>query len=293
MSQRDRDYGARLPTQFKEGATTRIARQLAQRRRRFADKVPGGAGDKTDLEDLSVEELELIPDAIKEEMAHTNDPEVALEIVFDHREDKGMEQEYGKEASIRIAARNEVSSDFQSLGNGFYRKGHQIWELQKLNDPDSPFRLVRKHEERHIDAMDRDLEDYTAGWIPDKASEGKLRQLVAAAKCECGHDDCPDDCPPSCPCKSKYATLKVGQKVSTIRDGRVAQAIILLIEEDDTADIEYSDGDMEEGMPLEMLFPLDLPMMPSIEECEMEDDDFEPEISEEKEDDDEGEDDEE
>lgn len=233
MNQRDKNYGAALPNQMKDGATVRIAQNLVQRRRKFADEIPGGVGDNANPTDFDPAELEA---GIQEELEHTNDLNIAREIAMDHLTEN---PNYYSKMAVRIASVNEVPESFTSVGGGVYKQGHQLWDLQKVQDPNQPFRLVRKHDERFSDMMDRDLDALSFG-----ASK--------TASVESSHD------------------IRVGEKVETIRDGRIAQGIVLVIEEaDDTADIEYEDGMVEEGCPLEMLTSLGLPGMPMLELVEM------------------------
>lgn len=55
-----------------------------------------------------------------------------------------------------IASLNEIPSDFERIGTGFYRQGHHLWQMSPA---DGGFVLVRKHGEDHV--IDYDPEPIT------------------------------------------------------------------------------------------------------------------------------------
>lgn len=120
--------------------------------------------------------------------------------------------------TIRLASLDEIPEGFEKSGSQ-YKQGHQIWELQAMAE--GGFRLIRKKEDRHVDARDRDFHELSASPRTASLQESEFR---------------------------------LGQRVSTIRDGRIANAVILMLNLDqDTADLRYPDGVEEEEVPLEMI----------------------------------------
>jgi len=65
------------------------------------------------------------------------------------------EEELGGEAShdetMHMASLQEIPTDFQKIGSGFYRQGHRIWELRAAEDEKGGYVLTRKREELAVD----------------------------------------------------------------------------------------------------------------------------------------------
>jgi hypothetical protein len=56
-----------------------------------------------------------------------------------------------EEGIVRLASLEEVPEGFTSVGSGFYRQGHAIWELRGAEDEDGGYVLARRREERAVD----------------------------------------------------------------------------------------------------------------------------------------------
>jgi len=55
----------------------------------------------------------------------------------------------------RVASLHDIPSDLTSLGAGFYRQGHRIWELRAAEDDEGGYVLTRKSEECAVDLRDQ------------------------------------------------------------------------------------------------------------------------------------------
>ena len=299
MNERD-NYRHRLPNGISEESYKRLAK--------FADRLPGGNADDMDTNEFDQYELNK---GIQEELEHTNNPEVAEEIAMDHLvgDPEYYTDDYEKEGFLHVGSMQDVPSEFEYMGKGFYRKGHSIWEL-KQDDGDLPFKLIRKREERSIDTLMRTAMSKTAqtdevadmwdnmsaddradllhdnGFDNDMISHlmhsswNELEELVDPNAVE----DVADSVEGFHGHEAKVSCIKVGQKVSTIYNGKLAEATVVVVNNDDTSDIKHDDGAMECGVPNDMLSVPMEPMMVMLEVEEEPGSAFKPEISEETED---------
>lgn len=112
-------------------------------------------------------------------------------------------------SSIRIDSSVGIPSEFTSLGAGFYRNAHSIWELRASEDDPGGYYLVRKREERAVDLRDD---------LPKTASQNTETRVDRH--------------------------LCVGMKVSLVRQGQILPVIVLTVE-DGSATVKSEDSEME------------------------------------------------
>lgn len=115
----------------------------------------------------------------------------------------------------RVASLNEIPSDMQSVGGGFYRQGHRIWELRGAEDSNG-YVLVRKHEERAVDMMTP---------RPAVGKSASLRKTASTRKIHIAG-----------------APLKPGDEVLFVRNGQVENAIVISIPQPGMANVQPSMG---------------------------------------------------
>lgn len=240
---------SRLPTTFRAETFQRLADEVD--RRRYEKEWQEGRSTAQVLQEVldfirlrgPSADLERIRDALvamlrkeKAEAAqastvdlrspnHVDGPD-GDEVGGDVREDESEvftapeHDEIFKAASIYLASWADVPEGFRSLGSGFYRRGHSIWELRAAEDDDGGYVLTRKHEERAVD----------------------LRATLRAAKvASAGPDN--NGC--------RMCEVLVGRRVACVKEGQVIPVLILNVD-DGMADVRDDDGGMMQ-MPVNML----------------------------------------
>lgn len=137
----------------------------------------------------------------------------------------------------RFASVHEVPAEFLSVGAGFYRQGHAIWELRAAEDEQGGYVLTRKREERAVDLRDDKI-----------ASVTESTTKTAATTCTC-----------YCSCASG---LVIGQKVAYVVNGQMIPVVVISIGEneaqvvtDDVDDATNETGPHLMSAPLDMLLP--------------------------------------
>lgn len=92
--------------------------------------------------------------------------------------DNGFTASEVPKGSVRCASLQEVPSDFKSLGGGFYRKGHSIWELRTAEDEKGGYVLTRKREEKLHHLLTEKEASYKPIKLVPLKSEKTAQQLV-------------------------------------------------------------------------------------------------------------------
>lgn len=157
---------------------------------------------------------------------------------------------------LRIASM-EIPDDFRSLGGGFYRQGHVIWELRAAEDSDGGYVLTRKREERAVDLREATREAKTAG-------AGASTSTSANGCLSCRGTRRARSLYPAVTAMAAPAgtRLTVGSPALFIRNGQASPVVVINVnQKDETAEVQDDQGDSFES-PLDMLLPLlmSLPM---------------------------------
>jgi len=85
---------------------------------------------------------------------------------------------------IRIASLNDIPSDFERIGTGFFRRGHHLWEL---NSEGEGFVLVRKGGEDHVLGYDPEPIVKSASISASVVTDRFGKQLEVGSRVELPH----------------------------------------------------------------------------------------------------------
>lgn len=94
-------------------AYRRLAKYVAEHK----DQMPGGLGDDADPEDFSEEQ---VTKGVKVEMEHTDDPDIALEVVLDHLMENPQYYDYLAEAEDKMKADSKREAQIEEADSGMY-----------------------------------------------------------------------------------------------------------------------------------------------------------------------------
>ena len=113
---------------------------------------------------------------------------------------------------VKIASINDIPSDFERIGTGFFRRGHHLWELMTEGDG---FVLVRKSGEDHV-----------LGYDPEPISKNASIEVT-----------------------DRYGKpLEIGARVQLPHHGKIAQATVLLLSPE-ALDLQTDNGEQISAAP--------------------------------------------